>query len=303
MSAPTTDVTKTFSTPTPLEVDFDLQAARLDLVASDRNDTVVTIAPRNPNRKGDVEAVQGTTVEFANNRLTIVAPKGWKIIGPSDSLVVTIELPTGSTVGGKIAYGNIRGTGRLADTRIKSSYGDLAFDEIAAAELHTSYGDVSVGAATGDVDLTSSYGGIRVDLIEGSATVKTSYGEISIGEVTGTLQASANTGGIRVDYAGSETNAKIAYGNIKIGEAAEGSVRLEGSGGDLEVGVPEGTAAWLDLNSAKGFVRNELKAESAPAPGDKTVEVRARVTWGDIVISRPVNRRPGERRTPKTPKK
>jgi DUF4097 and DUF4098 domain-containing protein YvlB len=303
MSTIITDVTKTFSTPAPLEVDFDLQAARLDLVASERNDTVVTIAPRNPNRKGDVEAVQGTTVEFANNRLTIVAPKGWKIIGPSDSLVVTIELPTGSTIGGKIAYGNVRGTGRLADTRIKSSYGDLAFDEIAAAELHTSYGDVSVGAATGDVDLTSSYGGIRVDLIEGSATVKTSYGEISIGEVTGTLQASANTGGIRVDYAGSETNAKIAYGNIKIGEAAEGSVRLEGSGGDLEVGVPEGTAAWLDLNSAKGFVRNELTAESAPAPGDKTVEVRARVTWGDIVISRPVNRRPGERRTPKTPKK
>ena len=144
--------------------------------------------------------------------------------------------------------------------------------------------------------LNTSNGNIQVDLIDGSATAKTTNGEIAIGEVTGVLEASTSTGGIRVDYAGSETIAKIAYGNIRIGEAEEGSVRLEGAYGDLEVGVPEGTAAWLDLNSAKGFVRNELTREAAPQPGDKTVEVRARVNWGDIVIHRPVNRRPGGRR-------
>jgi len=60
--------------------------------------------------------------------------------------------------------------------------------------------------------------------------------------------------------------------------------------------VPEGTAAWLDIHSTKGFVRNELTADVAPQPGEKTVEVRARVNWGDILIHRPVNRRPGERR-------
>ena len=36
----------------PIEVSFALQAARLELVASDRRDTVVTVAPRNPDAIG-----------------------------------------------------------------------------------------------------------------------------------------------------------------------------------------------------------------------------------------------------------
>jgi hypothetical protein len=291
--------TATFESPTPIDVSFALQAARLELVASDRTTTVVTVAPRNPSRAGDLNAVQQLAVEYTTGQLSIVAPKRWSIIGPgNDSIVVTIELPAGSTVGGEIAFGNVRGTGRLGDTRIKSSYGELAFDELGAADLKTSSGDIAIGASTGDFELTTSNGGIRADILDGSGSAKTSNGEIAIGEVTGALQARASYGGIRVDYAGPETFAKIAYGNLHIGEVVEGSVKLEGNGGDIKVGVPEGTAAWLDVNSAKGFVRNELTAGTAPQPGDKTVEIRARVTWGDIVIHRPVNRRPGERRAP-----
>jgi DUF4097 and DUF4098 domain-containing protein YvlB len=294
-----TDIRTTFDTPTPIDVSFALQGARLDLLATDRADTVVTIAPRNPNRAGDVNASQQTTAELVDGTLTIVQPKEWKIKGPSNSIVVTVELPSDSIINGTIAYGNVRGRGRVGTTHVKSSYGDIAFEELGSAELHTSYGDVTVLEARGDAQLTTAYGAVRADVIEGAATVKTSYGEITIGEVAGALTANVSTGGIRVDYAGSETFAKIAYGSIRIGEVEQGSVRLEGSGGDLEVGVPEGTAAWLDLNSAKGYVRNELTADAAPQPGDKTVEIRARVTWGDIVIHRPVNRRPGERRTSK----
>jgi len=296
-----TDIrTITFESPTPIDFSFALQAARLELVASDRVDTVVTIAPRSPNRAGDLALVQQIGVEHSADRLEIIAPKRWSILGPgNDSVVITIELPTDSRVGGEIAFGNVRGTGRLGDIQIKSSYGELSFDEVGAAELKTSSGDIAIGVATGDFELTTSNGGIRADILDGSGSVKTSNGEISVGEVTGALQARASYGGIRIDYAGTETFAKIAYGNLHIGEVVEGSVKLEGNGGDIKVGVPEGTAAWLDVNSAKGFVRNELNAGSAPQPGDKTVEIRARVTWGDIVIHRPVNRRPGERRTSK----
>jgi len=291
------DTRNTFSTPTPIEVSFELQAARLEFVASDRTDTVVTVAPRNPSRQGDLSLVQATSATYADGRVTIVGPKRWSIFGAGqDSIVVTVEVPTGSTIGGELAYGNVRGAGRLGDVRIKSSYGELAFYEVGAADLRTSSGEISIGTAAGHVELTTSNGAIRVDVIEGSAIVKTSNGDIAIGEVTGALQANVSAGNIRVDYAGTETTAKIAYGNIRIGEVVEGSVRLEAAYGELEIGVPEGTAAWLDVNSNHGFVRNELTAGAAPQPGDKTVEVRARVNWGDIVIHRPVNRRPGERR-------
>ena len=293
-----TDSSFTFASPTPIRVDFELHSARLEFVAGERTDTLVTVEPRNPSRSGDVNAVRGTTVDFVDGHLSIVQPKRWNILGPNaDTIFVTIELPVGSAVIGTIAMGNVRGTGRVGVCTIKSSYGDLIFDETAAAELRTSSGDIAIGAIRGDTELQTSNGAIRVDLIDGSGSAKTSNGDIVIGEVTGSLETKVGSGGIRIDVAGPETFAKIAYGNARIGQVAQGSVRLEGAYGELEVGVPEGTSAWLDLNSAHGFVRNELKADTAPQAGDRTVEVRARVNWGDIVVRRPVTHRPGDRGT------
>ena len=57
--------------------------------------------------------------------------------------------------------------------------------------------------------------------------------------------------------------------------------------GDLEVGIREGTAAWLDVNSQFGRVHNALEAADAPETSVETVEVRARTSVGDIVIRRP----------------
>ena len=118
--------------------------------------------------------------------------------------------PTGSTIGGKLAYGNVRGIGRFADTHLKSGYGDLAFDEIGAprsarhvTSAHELRVDVNVGVRQRRrrPHLLVRRHPRRPDR-RAPATVKTSYGEIAIGEVTGALQASANTGAIRVDYAG-----------------------------------------------------------------------------------------------------
>jgi hypothetical protein len=47
-----------------------------------------------------------------------------------------------------------------------------------------------------------------------------------------------------------------------------------------------GVAAWLDLSTGYGNVRNDLDAAGRPAPGEDTVEVRARTSFGDITVSR-----------------
>jgi hypothetical protein len=56
--------------------------------------------------------------------------------------------------------------------------------------------------------------------------------------------------------------------------------------GDLEVGIREGTAAWLDVSAGVGQVHNALDTADAPEPSAETVEVRARTSFGDIVIRR-----------------
>jgi hypothetical protein len=63
-------------------------------------------------------------------------------------------------------------------------------------------------------------------------------------------------------------------------------VVVETAAGELEIGVREGTAAWLDLVTRFGTVRNTLDAGGAPTPGDATATIRARTSVGDIVISR-----------------
>jgi hypothetical protein len=74
---------------------------------------------------------------------------------------------------------------------------------------------------------------------------------------------------------------------VRLGEAGRSSVVLESKLGDLEVGIPEGTAAWLDVRTVAGRVHNALEATEAPDSKAETVEVRGRTTAGDVVIRRP----------------
>jgi hypothetical protein len=62
---------------------------------------------------------------------------------------------------------------------------------------------------------------------------------------------------------------------------------LETAMGNLDVGVRQGTAAWLDVKTSFGHVRQNLDdVEHSPAPTGETLEVRARTSFGDITIHR-----------------
>ena len=63
---------------------------------------------------------------------------------------------------------------------------------------------------------------------------------------------------------------------------------LETQAGDLEVGIGEGTAAWLDVSAGVGKIHNALASAEAPGSSAEKVEVRARTSVGDIVVRRAV---------------
>ena len=58
--------------------------------------------------------------------------------------------------------------------------------------------------------------------------------------------------------------------------------------GKVEIGIRDGVAAWLDLNTRFGSVHNDLDATERPGPGKDAVEVRARTSFGDITVNRSV---------------
>jgi DUF4097 and DUF4098 domain-containing protein YvlB len=161
----------------------------------------------------------------------------------------------------------------------------VRLDETGAVHLNTSAGNVTVDRVGGRAEITGS-GQIRVRHIEGSAVVKNLNGVTWLGEVKGDLRCNSANGDITVDRALGAVAAKTANGAVRIGEVVRGSVDLGTSYGELEVGIREGTAAMLDVRSSYGSVRNSLTASDGPGPSDQTVEVRARTSFGDIVIRR-----------------
>jgi len=104
--------------------------------------------------------------------------------------------------------------------------------------------------------------------------------------VGGELRVKAANGGISVDRAGATVTVKTANGDIRLGEVASGAVVAETAAGKIDVGIREGVAAWLDLNTGFGRVLNDLVDSERPGAGEETVEVRARTSYGDISIRR-----------------
>src|SRR5262245_55183650 len=96
---------KTFETPEPISVTVELGVGDLRVVASARTDTAVDVRPSDPSNRSDVMAAEQTLIEYANGRLLVRAPKGWRKwspLGPRgrESIDVLIEVPSGSSLSG-----------------------------------------------------------------------------------------------------------------------------------------------------------------------------------------------------------
>lgn len=274
-----------FPTPTPIDLAVNLQVGDLEIVAGDRTETVVTVSPSNPAKAVDRRGAEETRVDFDGQRLTVTGPRprlSW--IGPTESVDVRVELPAGSRLTAEIAVGGVHTNGRLGATRIKCSMGAVDVDGTGDLWLRAGHGTISVNGIAGGAEITADHGQIRVGSVAGDALLKASHGSIEIGESGGDLDAKLSYGDLEITRALASVTAKTAYGSIRLNEVSGGSVQVESGYGQVTIGVRPGVAAWLDLASKDGRVRNHLEADRAPAESEPTVAVRARTQYGDITV-------------------
>ena len=278
----------TFETPEPISSTIDVVVGDVRITAGDRSETVVDVRPSDASNQEDVKAAQRTRVEYANEELLVKAPKlrTWSPRGAGGSIDVTIDLPAGSRVHGVGQLTDFHCAGRLGDCRIKTGLGRVRLDRADALELTTGIGDITVDHATDHAEVTAGSGEVRVRRLDGSAVIKNSNGDTWVGVAGGDLRVNAANGRIAVDVAQSSVVAKSANGDVRLGDVARDSVVLETRLGDLEVGIREGAAAWIDASAKAGRVHNALDAADAPELSAETVDVRARTTAGSIVIRR-----------------
>ncbi|WP_171165253.1 DUF4097 family beta strand repeat-containing protein [Streptomyces sp. I05A-00742] len=274
-----------FDTPEPISATARVEAGSLQFTASDRLDTVVEVRPRDPKKDQDVRAADQTEVACVSGVLTVRTPKAG-LFGRTGVVDVTVELPEGSRVDMTGAWTQVLGEGRLGEVRVKTSSGDVRFDTTGPLHVTAAHGSIAVDRVEGTAEITTSSGSLRVGTVDGPAVLKNSHGTTIVGAVTGELRVRGANGDIEIGRAGGSVTAATAHGALRVGEVAGGIVRLETSYGAIEVGVREGTAAWLDVNSGSGQVRNTLAASETPEKTEDTVEVHARTRHGNIDIRR-----------------
>lgn len=277
-----------FETPEPISVTLELGAGNVRLTASDRTDTTVDVRPSDESDESDVQAARQIRVDYANGVLQVTGPKArlFDFSRKTRSVEVTIDLPSGSQVSGDVQVGDLSGTGRVGECRFKTSAGNVRLERTGPLRADTGAGEVAASGVAGNAEIYTGSGKVRIGDVEGSVVVKNSNGDTAIGAVTGDVRVRAANGDISVDRAGAGVEAKTSNGSIRLGEVARGSVELATAMGDLEIGIAEGTAAWLEVNTKFGQVRNLLDNATGPEESDQTVEVRAHTSFGGITIRR-----------------
>lgn len=215
-----------FDTPAPVSAVLDIPAGRIRFIAADRADTAVEVLPADASKARDVRAAEQTEVAYGDGVLRIEAsPAKNRILGPSGSIEVTVQLPAGSRIEAKAASAEFRGVGRLGDVAFEGAQGSVKLDEAASARLTLLAGDVSVGRLGGPAEISTQKGDIHItEAVRGTVTLRTEHGEISAGAphgVSASLDAGTSYGRIHNALkntdggaAGLNIHATTAYGDI-----------------------------------------------------------------------------------------
>jgi DUF4097 and DUF4098 domain-containing protein YvlB len=284
-----------FSTPSPIAVALDLYVADVRIAAADRADTVVEIRPSDPDKAADVKAAENTRVEYdeATRTLSIVSKKPRsRFVNFSskrpESIDVVIQLPADSDVRGEADLGDFESAGALGAVALKTDLGALRLAETGPLNVRNGAGAITVEGISGSAEVHAGSGDVRLGAVDGTAQVSSSNGKVRVGVITGPATVKVSNGSVSVDRALSDITAENSNGEVRIGEVVRGKVSATTKNGSVEVGVREGSAAWLELNTGVGRVYNELASADAPEAGEQVdrVEIRASTKLGDVTIRR-----------------
>ncbi|WP_375389435.1 DUF4097 domain-containing protein [uncultured Amnibacterium sp.] len=274
-----------FETSQPIELDVDLSVGHIEVVAEDRADAVADVLPTNPERSGDRSLAQSATVEFDGARLRVSVPRRMNLFGRNDSVDLRVLLPQGSAVDIRSAYGAVRLRGGIGRARVDAKYGTVAIERTGDLDLSAPYGEVDVREVGGRLDLEAGHSRTRIGSVAGEARIRAAHGSVDLGVTHGPVDARLS-GALTIDTALADVTARSAHGALRIRSAVAGTIRLENGYAEVEVGVPDGTAAWLEASSEHGAVRNELTSGPAPEEAESTVELHLSSSWADVVVRR-----------------
>jgi len=273
----------TFATPGAIAATVEVAGAQVRVSASDRTDTVVLVEPINEASRSDVKVASKTKVDFAGGQLSV------KTTTPGDrsgSVVITIDLPAGSSLAVYLAHSSVQVEGPVGQCELHLASGQVKLDRIDALEASIASGEVAIGHIAGDAKIDGAAFAMRIGEVEGTVGLLSSGGQAWIGHASADLDLSSGSGDFDIERADGSITATTASGAIRIGRMTYGQAKLMNGSGNIEVGISEGTAASIDANSKRGAVHSFVSSQGNSDPSDDKVMVYARTRHGDIIIQR-----------------
>jgi DUF4097 and DUF4098 domain-containing protein YvlB len=277
----------TFDTPGPIAATVVVGGTQVRVTASDRTDTVVLVEPINKASRSDVKVASKTKVDFAGGQLSVKTTVSGDKNG---SVVITIDLPAGSSLIAYLAHSSVHADGSFGECELHMASGRVQLDRISALQANIAAGEITIGHIAGRASVDGGAFAMRISEVKDTVKLSsTGAGQTWIGHASADLDLSSAHGGFDIDRADGSVTAKTADGAIRIGRLTRGQAELMNRSGNIEVGISEGTAARVDANSERGSVRNSVPTQENPDTPDNKVTVRARTRYGDIIIQPAAN--------------
>jgi hypothetical protein len=272
-----------FDTPGPIAATVVVAGAQVRVTASDRTDTVVLVEPIDQTSQADVKVASKTRVDFAGDQLSVKTTVSGDKNG---SVVITIDLPTGSSLVTYLAHSSVRADGSFGECELHMASGRVQLDRISALQANIAAGEVTIGRVAERATIDGAAFALRISEVKDTVKLSSSAGQTWIGHASADLDLSSGHGGFDVDRADGSVIAKTGDGAIRIGRLTRGQAELSNRSGNIEVGIGEGTAARVDTDSKRGSVRNSVPSQENPDPPGSKLTVHARTRYGDIIIQR-----------------
>lgn len=212
-----------------------------------------------------------TVVERRGRALAVVAPRQGGIFGGRHSnrgLTIHVVVPTGTSVKISTFTAPIWIPGTIGNA-------DLAFGSAEAA----------VRQVDGDLRLRFGSGTAKAVRVNGSVEVRSGSGDANFGEVSGDVVSGCGSGNLGVRVVHGSVRSRCGSGTATLGEV-HGDVDIASGSGGLEIGLPAGLTARLDVHTGSGQVRSELPIEDEPKSADDAITLRARTGSGDVRVFR-----------------
>lgn len=271
----------------PASLRVEIEVGSVQVLASAREDVSVDVSPSNPGRDGDRSAAEAVRVDQTAGTIVITGPRRAKLFGPGkDSVDLVVEVPAGTEVATVVKFGSARLAGRFGAVRAEVPFGELSVESAERLELKGGHGEYRVTHVEGDADIRFKSGSMRVGHVGGRLQLTGADGPITVDHVDGVAELKTSSGSLEIGTTAAGATIRAAYGGIHIREARRGVLRIDGSYGNVEVGVRSGTAVWLDATSQHGVVRTDLAADSGPGSDEDTLELHIRTGYGSINIHR-----------------